>query len=255
MDTATAPSGRFLANDGFDGTNAIFLLADDSNADIELQVHAPGMKADESTELCRILRDRLDAALTGLNSELIVEVNLDEESKHIRVVVNNPDYAGGVSVVSIVLDVAKAIVQSSEHSLYRHVIALKQWECAVLVDWDEPFIPSRKEYTLSLPAKSTSLDNADLRDQLSSRIQALCGNSIMVTVLPERDAVRISLWSTDWNGLRPSAARAFVARALFALGTVVTLRGINHIPVVQLATPFTPFEDDGSEPPERYIEY
>lgn len=254
MDTATALRGRVIAGPGFDISNAIFLLADDSNIDIQLQVHAPGMDATEFAQLCATICDRLGSCLVGLNAEMILNVSYEDEVNDLRVVINNPDYMNSGAALTIVLAAARAIVLASTHAEYRRVIALKRWECAVMVDWDEPFQTTRHEYALTLPAAATGLDR-DKCDQLSRRIEALCDNGIMASVSARGDTVEITLWSPRPGGFHPAAARAHVNRILFALDTVVRLQGINNIPAVQLSHPFSPFVDDGSEPPEHNYEY
>lgn len=247
--------GRVIANPGFDYADTIFIVADDSNIDVLLEVHAPGLDIADFNQLCMMMGARLSAALVGLNDEMIVEVRHGEELNYLRVAINNPEYVNGESAITIVLATAKAIVQASEFATYRRVITLKQWECAVLVDWDEPFSTTLRQFTVTVPSEGTGLGKSDRHDLLMKRIDALCSPSVSVSAMKSTDGMQISLWSPRPAGITPVVAREHIERILFAIGTTMQLPGINNRAVIQLTNPFTPFVDDGSEPPERYIEY
>lgn len=255
MPIPTELRGRVVATTGFDYTSTIFLLADDSNIDVVLRVYAPGLAADDFNKLCLAIGDRLRAALVGLNDEMIVEIHHDDEFNHVRVVINNPEYMNSSLVAGIVLATAKAIVQASEFATYRRVITLKGWECAVLVDWDEPFSTTLRQFTVTVPTEGTGLGNSDRHDLLMKRIDALCGPSVSVSAMKLTGGMQISLWSLRPAGITPVVAREHIERILFAIGTAVLLTGINCVPVVELSRPFTPFVDDGSEPTNSYKEY
>jgi hypothetical protein len=254
MDLPTELRGRVVTKNGFDYTNTVFIVADDSNIDIMLRVYAPGMAANDFNNLCLAIGDRLNAALVGLNSEMVVEIHRADELNHFRIVINNPEYMGSESPLQIVLATTTAITQASEYTLYRRVITLKRWECAVLVDWDEPFSTNRKEFILSLPADDTGLDSRQ-RELLAQRIDALCDRGVIASVRTHNDTVEITLWHSEIRGLDANMARAHIARIMFVLGTAIKLKGINSTPVVQLTHAFTPFVDDGSEPAEKPDEY
>lgn len=236
--------GRVIANPGFRHDDAVFILAQ-ADLDIVLRLYAPGMADDAFTKLCKTLGDRLNAALADLNDKWIYEIHHDEEFNHIRIAINDPNYEGGPAI-DIVLPMAAAIVQASGLALYRRIITLKERECAVLVDWDEPFVTHRREFTLTLPAQATGLAGVD-QQQLHERLNALCDENIRMDVAVQRGTVTVTLWSTDIGGIGVYAARQHITRALVVLGTLVKPGGVYDIPIVQLSRPFAPSTDDGCE--------
>lgn len=257
MESQKQLTGRVFGSD--DLSNMLIVMIEPSGGgDIIVRLVAPDTSSSKLAAMRSTLGDRMVAALVGLDDNWISQVD-DIVEGELLVCVNYGGYKPDSSLANVVAKATEAILTSMEENYYKSIHALRAGQSLVVLDWDEPMNPGAHQFTLTIPA-GVGIERPDgdhhREDPFKSHLEQMIDHNMSASVhvwYRIDGPTEISITSNRGQ-IAPRVASELIRRLTFIIKMHVKLPGSNNSPVVVLSSPFRPFVDDGSEPPE-YVEF